>query len=477
MVLRGIHFLIALVFFACSGSEFIHAAERGIPVAQVKIDPLQLGMLEKRALQLIKGRNFQETAPGDFLRDDGNGAFTRLQYEAVDGKIALMRLYQENMLDRFSQLAGYLDRITKDLGDPDEKNAGQDMRDPRIENIYYDQGEVAARLTVSVARGEKRHAALFTLTGPMAGKETTRAVPVAAYDLQGLKLGMTEDELVAAALAAGYQPTGARNYSKDLPVQGNVRILWNMTDGKVSSISQSYRRLPVSEELHSAVKAAIDDVRTRLGDPTEGDLSNPFAAHATYYDDTAPNAPRLEVRVIKGQASFMLTGDPNFQPPAKTALAAIALNPEILAEAESMMAQQAALPEPIALKDARVRGVGLGMTQDEATAATVASGLEQQNETTFAAYTDDGGPLLRIKYEDGLVSEVTLQAVSQSMSFDIAAEKAAALEAYGRPSQATSEDANNFYGLYREDTETTRTELQVTVSAREKYIRLYRKSR
>ena len=179
---------------------------------------------------------------------------------------------------------------------------------------------------------------------------------------------------------------------------------------------------------------------------------------------------------MAGEAHFMLKGDANYRPRVMPPLEAIELNQDIVAQAKGAMTAQAALPEPISIDEAAVAGIRLGMSKAQVVAAAKAAGYEQRREDAFQRTTADAYHNVNIKYGATGVIKVTEQ-VTPNAAFDIEAEKQDFLASYGRPNQAMNESPIEFSGLFREDSDAMRMELQVTVTAQQKNLRLEQRDR
>lgn len=470
--LRILFLILGLALATPGGIADVQAAGN---LQAVKIAPLELGMTEPRARKLLTRRNFREQAPGDYRREDGEGRFTRMQYRAEEGKLNYIRLYLESKTGYTSALNGYLSNIDKALGAPDERRAGQDQRDPLVDDLYRDADDDSASLRVKIARGEEKFAALMTLQS--AGTGQARPGSVAELALQGFRLGMTQDELAALAQSRGMTSSNARNYRSSGQPDLNVR--WTTGSHGAERITlefggigrQDPRKVP-------EIKALLDKIDAALGADQNGNRLSTKVFKYTFADGFDRDAPKLEVILKNGMAHFHLSGDPSYQPPEVGPLAELALDPGIVAQAETAMQAQAAMPDPIVIDEAAVAGIRLGMSKEEAAAAAGAAGYEQRRADAYSRETDAAYHNVNLDFDDnGQVVKVTEQIKPTGGSFDVAAEQATLIATYGRPSQAMDSSPQRFSGLFREDSETLRKELSITVRPIEKYLRLQQRER
>jgi len=464
--------LLMLVCLSLLGVSQVALAERAGSVTEVQLDPLKLGMTEKRARQLLASRNFTETSPGDFYRKDGEGRFTRMQYGAEQGQLTLVRLYLESSTDYSSALQGYLNRINTTLGAPDEHKAGQDKRDPLVHDIYVDFGKDPARLVLQLARGKDRFAALMTLQGP--SPEQARTGSVSDIDLMGFRLGLNQDEMTRLAKSLGMSPSNSSYYYSS--GQPPFSIRWTMGQSGAQAITLTYKIGHQDARAVPEVRAMIETIEASMGADDKGQALTGPQRRYRFSDGDDRSAPTLEVTLMAGEAHFMLKGDANYRPRVMPPLEAIELNQDIVAQAKGAMTAQAALPEPISIDEAAVAGIRLGMSKAQVVAAAKAAGYEQRREDAFQRTTADAYHNVNIKYGATGVIKVTEQ-VTPNAAFDIEAEKQDFLASYGRPNQAMNESPIEFSGLFREDSDAMRMELQVTVTAQQKNLRLEQRDR
>lgn len=450
-------------FFIVTLSVPVLAQEESIAVRDIKVGPLQLGMPLAEATRLLHGRGFTEVAPGDWQRQDSTDGsrHTRFRFDHVDAHLTAVQLRLVAPNNAPAMRDGYLRPAREDLGEPDEKRAGETIEDPRVVHIWRDgPGEDAAVLVVDMAKDAERHSLFMTLEYTEE-PPSVRTIPVAEFPLLGMKLGMTQAELETAATGAGFQRQG-RRYVRKTSDGNRHYVSWSLNpEGRAVAVSfnASY-----SGDAHAdpAVGPVVKDIESKLGeDMSNAGMRNEISDH--------PKGPKLTVNLYGNDAVFQLAGDTDFEIPVIEPISQPEHDPEILAAAEAASERKEANPAA-SLWEIEVQGVHLGMPKAEAVAAAQAVGLEMGSETTFSKMEGDVAHILDVTYgDDDTVQQVMYRTRGMNL-FDIQQEIASAIDTYGEPSFPVSDFGQSATVRYKEEREDGRTTFNIKLTPHEKTL-------